>query len=44
MKFTHKVIHGGPVHPCYERVEALQHCKAVYGSVWMHAGQIIDPS
>ncbi len=23
MKFAHKLIHGGPVHPCYEHVEAL---------------------
>ena len=23
MKFARKLIHGGPVHPCYEPVKAL---------------------
>ncbi len=26
MKFASKLIHGGPVHLCYEPVEALQQC------------------
>ena len=26
MKFARKLIHGGPVHPCYEPEEALQKC------------------
>ncbi len=26
MKFASKLIHGGPVHPCYQPVEALQEC------------------
>ncbi len=26
MKFAHKLIHAGPVHPCYEPVEATQQC------------------
>ncbi len=49
MKFARKLIHGGgPVHPCYEPVKALQ---SEHGSIWRHAGQMvlsawinIDPS
>ncbi len=33
MKFACKIIHGGPVHHCYEPVEALQQCM-VLSEVW----------
>ena len=26
MKVASKLIHGGPVHPCHELVDALQEC------------------
>ncbi len=30
MKFAHKLILGGPVHPCYEPLQALQQCINLY--------------
>ncbi len=33
MTFAHKLIHGGPVHPCYEPLEALQQYMVLSESV-----------
>ncbi len=39
MKFVHKLIHGGPVHTCYEPLIAGS--TTVHGSIWIHAGQMV---